>query len=151
MKPLVAAIPAAVVAAFFVGVHAETPWFAPKAADIVTFASSSTTISAGQSITVATVPSNKKLVITDINVFSRSGGTVGIDPLQIEERDSAGTVTLKVPETVLQYMGIYAAAAHSDGHGIAFDSGSDVVFKFNVNAGGTCVFCYFLNGYLTEK
>ena len=154
MKMLAAALSGAAVAGLFVVMHADTPWFGVGSHDSFSAAKSQATLSAGQSVVVASVPSNKQLTITDASASGYWSGTQAL--LEIDQVDSSGSAIVKIPEALLSLGPAYgngSTMAHSPGQGVVFAPGMDVVIKYDASAGAAnpITFSYLLIGYWTEK
>jgi len=150
LKFLAAAASGAAVATFFVVMHADVPYFAPRPEAMFSAASGPFSLGKSAEITVTTVPIDKWLVLTDASLGEQSPGDV-----DILERDSTGADTLKVPaalwaEIVASYVSpTPQSIGHSGGHGVTFRPGTSVVLK---NTGyGTTSFGFLLVGYFLEK
>jgi hypothetical protein len=150
LKFLAAAASGAAVATFFVVMHADVPYFAPRPEAMFSAASGPFSLGKSAEITVTTVPSDKWLVLTDASLGEQSPGDV-----DILERDSTGADTLKVPaalwaEIVASYVSpTPQSIGHSGGHGVTFRPGTSVVLK---NTGyGTTSYGFLLVGYFVEK
>jgi len=154
MKLLAAAASGAAIAGFFVVMHADTPWFGAGPKDSFSAAKSQATLSAGQSLVVVSVPSNKELTITDASATASWAGTQML--LELDQRDSTGANVVKIPEGLIGLGPVYGSGnmvAHSDGHGVVFGPGTDVVIKYDSSAGAAnpAIFSYLLIGYWTDK
>jgi len=156
MKWIAATIPAVAAAAFFVGIRAETPWLGPKTNDIFSVAASRITLAAGQSLVIATVPSDKRLVVTAAAIDDFGGYATNVE---VDEVDATGTSVVKLPAGL-----VYRAAAggypcnneagatgHGDGLGALFGPGTNVVIKNTDPGTGTSPLSYFVAGYLAPK
>src|SRR5688572_27573787 len=152
MRLLAVALPAAATAGFFLGIRAETPWFSPRTDDFFSVASSTATLNPGQSIVVATVPRDKRLVLTDAGTREAYFGPGVTHTLQLEQHDVTGKVSVAVPMGFLQLPNAgFGDTGHSDGHGIVFAPGSDIVISSDSGAPGPVAFSYFLVGYFTDR
>jgi hypothetical protein len=153
MKMLAAAASGAAIAGFFVVMHADTPWFGAGPHESFSAAKSQVTLNAGQSLVVVSVPSNKELTITDASAYFAWGGSPVY--LELDQRDSSGADAVKLPEALIGsvYYGAGSTVAHSDGHGVVFAPGTDVVLKYDANAGAgnAGIFSYLVIGYWTDK
>jgi hypothetical protein len=154
MKMLAAAASGAAIAGFFVVMHADTPWFGASPHETFSAAKSQVTLNAGQSLVIVSVPSNKELTITDASANAYWAGNQVL--LEVDERDSTGADVVKVPEGLIGIGPAYGAGnmlAHSDGHGVVFRPGTDVVLKYDASAGAAnpVTFSYLVMGYWTDK
>jgi hypothetical protein len=150
LKFLAAAASGAAVATFFVVMHADVPYFAPRPEEMFSAASGPFLLGAAAEITVTTVPSDKWLVLTDACL-----GEPSIGDVDILERDSTGADTLKVPAALWAQASasfvnpMPQSIGHSGGHGVTFRPGTSVVLK---NTGfGTNSYGFMLVGYFLEK
>src|ERR1044071_410444 len=94
MKMLAAAVSGASMAGFFVVMHADAPWFGPRTEDLFSVAASNLVLGAGQSLTIATVPNGKCLVVTGAAIDDFG---VGATLVEVEEVDATGAVVVKLP------------------------------------------------------
>ena len=145
-----AVVPAVAAAALFVGIRAETPWLGPKARDVFSVAASNISLNAGQSLVIATVPSDKRLVVTGAAIVDFSGSAYLVE---IDEVDAAGATVVKVPTGLvyssLSGVGVVGAIGHGDGLGAVFGSGTNVVVKNTTTVNVSL--SYFVGGYYSPK
>lgn len=154
MKALAVALPLTLAAGVFIGVHAATPWFCPRADDLLSIAGTTGVISTGSSVVVATVPAGKYLVVNDVWVGLVAGNNYAWTLLQ---RDSTGTESLRVPNLLLvsgntNYT-FSSLQSSAPGQGFVFEPGTNVVIKYpNAGgSGGTGELQYILIGHYRDR
>jgi hypothetical protein len=156
MKLFAAAVPAIAVAAFFVGVRAETPWLGPRTNDVWSVAGPVVTLSQGQTLVVATVPAGKQLVLTGATLVDQA---IWAQMVEIEEVDATGATVTKVPVGMAwawKSNGVNCEArsiGRGDGLGAVFGPGTNVVLK-NIDPNSQdppATFSYFVGGYYAAK
>jgi hypothetical protein len=157
MKMLAAAASGAAIAGFFVVMHADTPWFGPKPVEMFSAAASNVTLAAGQSLVIATVPNDKRLVVTGAAIDDFGSGATLIE---IEEVDATGAIVVKLPAGLVYRSASpgypcnneVGATGHGDGIGAVFGPGTNVVLK-NVDTAvvNSARMSYFVGGYLASK
>jgi hypothetical protein len=102
---------------------------------------------------VVSVPSGKELTITDAGAYCAWGGSSMF--MELDQRDSSGAVVVKLPQALIgnPFNGTGGTVAHSDGHGVVFAPGTDLVLKYDSSAGtaNPAIFSYLLIGYWTDK
>src|SRR5262245_8924793 len=134
MRALLAAASGAAIAAFAFVIHADSPWFAPKARDLFSVAASGTSLNPGQGLVLTSVPSNRCLVVTSVFGLDLNSG-LGMY-LELDQRDSSGTQTVKFPKGMLSYLANSSTTGvlHGQGEGAVFEPGTDVVLRLDSGA-----------------
>src|SRR5688572_11253164 len=148
MRALLAAVSAATVATFFVVMRAETPWFAPKAQELFSVAASTASINPGQEIVLASVPANRRLVLTSGFVLDPGRGLEL--KIEVNQRDSSGVSITKFPKGMFYGLTLVGSngVLHGAGEGPVFEPGTDAVLRLDSSAGqGTTDLNYYFGGY----
>ncbi|MBL8840567.1 MAG: hypothetical protein JNL90_03440 [Planctomycetes bacterium] len=130
----------------FCGVQALTPWYTPKAADMFSLAEF-VTLQPSSSVVLTTVPAGSYLVLTDA-AWNDPGDSACLQ-VDLIERDATGAEKLKVSGRYFGARSVLQELSHSDGHGVVFGPGTDVVLK-NPSSTRFDLHC-MLTGYFTER
>jgi hypothetical protein len=152
MRALLAAASGAAIASFAFVIHADSPWFAPKAQEMFSVAASGVSINPGQELVLASVPSNRRLVVTSVFAQDLNSG-LGIN-LELDQKDASGRQTVKFPRGMITYLATASATGvlHGQGEGAVFEPGTDVVLRMDSAAlYGAVGISYFVGGYFVSK